>query len=38
MVHRYVVLGALRLAVRGVLYLLALRHREAAAREPGSAE
>jgi hypothetical protein len=34
MVHRYVVLGALCLAVLGVLYVLGLRRREAAARDP----
>jgi len=34
MVHRYLVLGALCLAVLGVLYVLGLRRREIAAREP----
>jgi len=38
MVHRYVVLGALCLSVLGVLYVLGLRRREAAAREPGTEE
>jgi hypothetical protein len=36
MVHRYVVLGALCLAVLGVFYVLGLRRREVVAREPGS--
>jgi hypothetical protein len=36
MVHRYVVLGALCLAVLGALYVLGLRRREAAKREPSS--
>jgi hypothetical protein len=38
MVHRYVVLGALCLAVLGVLYVLGLRRRQVAAREPASEE
>jgi hypothetical protein len=38
MVHRYVVLGALCLAVLAVLYVLGLRRREVAAREPDSGE
>jgi hypothetical protein len=38
MVHRYVVLGALCLAVLGVLYVLGLRRREVSARDPGTEE
>jgi hypothetical protein len=38
MVHRYVLLGALCLAVLAALYVLGLRRRQAAAREPGSGE
>jgi len=36
MVHRYVVLNALCLAILGTLYVLGLRQRKTAKREPNS--